>query len=64
MYYAEYNTGIYKDGGGPNGSSVYTPPTRNYFFDVLFLNPANLPPATPEFQDIDSLSSHQNFTPR
>jgi Tfp pilus assembly protein PilX len=64
MYYAEYNTGIYKDGGGPNGSSVYTPPTRNYFFDVLFLNPANLPPATPEFQAIDSLSSHQNFTPR
>jgi hypothetical protein len=64
MYYAEYNTGIYKDGGGPNGNSVYDPPaTRNYFFDVLFLNPANLPPATPEFQDIDSLSYHQNFTP-
>jgi len=60
MYYAEYNTGIYKD--GPSGT-VYSPPPRNYFFDVLFLNPANLPPATPEFQDIDSLSSHQNFTP-
>ena len=64
MYYAEYNTGIYKDGGGPNGSAVYSPPPRNYYFDVLFLNPANLPPATPEFQDIDSLSYHQNFTPQ
>jgi Tfp pilus assembly protein PilX len=64
MYYAEYATGIYKDGGGPNGNGVYDPPaSRNYFFDVLFLNPANLPPATPEFQDIDSLSYHQNFTP-
>lgn len=60
MYYAEYNTGIYKDGPG---GTVYSPPPRNYYFDILFLNPANLPPATPEFQDIDSLSSHQNFTP-
>ncbi len=64
MYYAEYNTGIYKDGGGGSGSGVYSPPNRNYYFDVLFLNPANLPPATPEFQDIDSLSYHQNFTPQ
>jgi Tfp pilus assembly protein PilX len=63
MYYAEYNTGIYKDGGGPNGSGVYSPPPRKYYFDVLFLNPNNLPPATPEFQDIDNLSYHQNFTP-
>jgi Tfp pilus assembly protein PilX len=61
MYYAEYNTGTYKDGPG---GTVYSPPARNYFFDVLFLNPANLPPATPEFQDIDSLSYHQNFTPQ
>jgi Tfp pilus assembly protein PilX len=59
MYYAEYNTGTYKDGPG---GSVYSPPTRNYYFDVLFLNPSNLPPATPEFQDVDNLSYHQNFT--
>src|SRR5580704_1193220 len=64
MYYAEYNTGIYKDGGGPNGSAVYSPPTRDYYFDVLFLSPSNLPPATPQFQDIDNLSYHQNFTPQ
>jgi hypothetical protein len=59
MYYSEYNTGVFKC-----CTTVYSPPTRNYYFDVLFLNPANLPPATPEFQDIVNLSYHQNFTPQ
>jgi Tfp pilus assembly protein PilX len=61
MYYSEYNTGTYKDGPG---GTVYSPPPRDYYFDVLFLSPSNLPPATPQFQDIDNLSSHQNFTPQ
>lgn len=61
MYYSEYNTGTYKDGPG---GDVYSPPPRKYYFDVLFLNPNDLPPATPEFQDIDNLSYHQNFTPQ
>jgi hypothetical protein len=61
MYYSEYNTGTYKDGPG---GDVYAPPPRDYYFDVLFLAPSNLPPATPQFQDIDNLSSHQNFTPQ
>jgi hypothetical protein len=61
MYYSEYNTGTYKDGPG---GDVYAPPPRNYYFDVLFLTPSNLPPATPEFQDVDTLSYHQNFTPQ
>jgi Tfp pilus assembly protein PilX len=61
MYYSEYNTGTYKDGPG---GDVYSPPPRNYYFDVLFLTPSNLPPATPQFQDIDDLSYHQNFTPQ
>ena len=61
MYYSEYDTGTYKDGPG---GDVYAPPPRNYYFDVLFLTPANLPPATPQFQDIDNLSYHQNFTPQ
>jgi len=61
MYYSEYATGTYKDGPG---GTVYSPPPRNYYFDVLFLNPANLPPATPEFQDVVNLSYHQNFTPQ
>jgi len=59
MYYSEYATGTFKC-----CTTVYNPPTRNYYFDVLFLNPSNLPPATPEFQDIDNLSYHQNFTPQ
>jgi hypothetical protein len=59
MYYSEYDTGTFKC-----CTTVYNPPTRNYYFDVLFLNPANLPPATPEFQDINSLSYHENFTPQ
>jgi Tfp pilus assembly protein PilX len=61
MYYSEYNTGTYKDGPG---GDVYSPPPRDYYFDVLFLTPSNLPPATPQFQDIDNLSYHQNFTPQ
>ena len=59
MYYSEYDTGTFKC-----CTTVYSPPTRNYYFDVLFLNPSNLPPATPEFQDINTLSYHENFTPQ
>jgi hypothetical protein len=59
MYYSEYATGVFKC-----CTTVYGPPTRSYAFDTLFLNPANLPPGTPMFQDIDNLSYHQNFTPQ
>jgi len=57
MYYSQYNTGVFKC-----CNSVYGAPTRNYFFDTQFLNPANLPPGTPTFQDVVSLSYHQSFT--
>jgi hypothetical protein len=59
MYYSQYATGNFKC-----CNSVYSAPTRNYFFDTQFLNPANLPPGTPMFQDVVSLSYHQNFTPQ
>lgn len=59
MYYSEYNTGLFKC-----CNVVYSPPVRNYSFDTLFLNPANLPPGTPMFQDVVNLSYHQNFTPQ
>jgi hypothetical protein len=59
MYYAEYDTGIFKC-----CTTVYSPPTRSYAFDTQFLNPANLPPGTPMFQDVVNLSYHQNFTPQ
>ncbi len=59
MYYSQYDTGIFKC-----CNAVYGAPTRNYFFDTQFLNPNNLPPGTPMFQDVVSLSSHQNFIPQ
>lgn len=59
MYYAEYNTGLFKC-----CTTVYSAPTRQFYFDTLFLNPANLPPGTPMFQDVVNLSYHQNFTPQ
>ena len=59
MYYSQYNTGVFKC-----CNVVYAPPNRNYFFDTQFLNPNNLPPGTPMFQDVVSLSYHQNFTPQ
>jgi hypothetical protein len=59
MYYSQYATGTFKC-----CNVVYSPPNRNYFFDTQFLNPNNLPPGTPMFQDTISLSSHQNFTPQ
>jgi Tfp pilus assembly protein PilX len=60
MYYSQYATGNFKC-----CTSVYNAPAkRNYFFDTQFLNPANLPPGTPMFQDVVSLGFHQNFTPQ
>ena len=56
MYYSQYDTGIFKC-----CNQVYGAPKRNYFFDTLFLNPANLPPGTPMFQDVVSLSYHESF---
>jgi Tfp pilus assembly protein PilX len=59
MYYSQYDTGVFKC-----CNSVYGAPNRNYFFDTQFLNPNNLPPGTPMFQDVVSLGFHQNFTPQ
>jgi hypothetical protein len=59
MYYSQYATGIFKC-----CTAVYGAPQRNYFFDTQFLNPNNLPPGTPMFQDVVSLGFHQSFTPQ
>jgi Tfp pilus assembly protein PilX len=59
LYSSQYATGIFKC-----CTTVYSPPTRAYQFDQLFLQPQNLPPATPMFQDVNNLSYHQNFTPQ
>jgi len=60
LYYATYNTGLFKC----CKYSVYTPPTRNYIFDSDFTNPAGLPPGTPMFRDVESLSYRELFTSR
>ncbi|MGA7686921.1 MAG: hypothetical protein WCA58_18055 [Terriglobales bacterium] len=60
LYYSTYNTGVFKC----CTYSVYYPPTRNYLFDADFTNPAGLPPGTPMFRDVESLSYRQMFTAR
>ena len=59
LYYATYNTGVFKC-----CNTVYSPPVRNYFFDSDFALPAGLPPGTPLFRDVDSLGYRQLFTAR
>lgn len=58
LYYSQYATGTFKC-----CTMVYAPPTRDYAFDSLFLDPANLPPGTPMFQDVVNLSYRQDYTP-
>ncbi len=58
LFYSQYETGVFKC-----CNTVYQPPTRKYAFDVLFLNPNNLPPGTPQFQDVNNVSYRQDFTP-
>jgi Tfp pilus assembly protein PilX len=59
LYYSTYNTGIYKC-----CTTVYSPPTRNYSFDLDFTSPGGLPPGTPMFRDVESLGYRQLFTTR
>jgi len=59
LFYSTYNTGFYKC-----CNSVYGVPVRNFIFDVDFENPYGLPPGTPMFRDVESLSYRQLFTPR
>ena len=58
LYNSQYATGTFKC-----CTTVYGAPNRQYQFDTLFLNPTNLPPGTPMFQDIVNLSYRQDFTP-
>ena len=59
LYYSTYNTGIFKC-----CTTVYSPPSRNYSFDMDFANPAGLPPGTPLFRDVNSLGYRQLFATR
>jgi Tfp pilus assembly protein PilX len=59
LYYSTYDTGIFKC-----CTTVYSPPTRNYSFDLDFATPGGLPPGTPMFRDVESLGYRQLFTAR
>ncbi len=59
LFYATYNTGIYKC-----CTDVYSPPSRNYVFDSDFTLPQGLPPGTPMFRDVETLTYRQLFATR
>ncbi|MGA2353033.1 MAG: hypothetical protein ABSG02_00960 [Terriglobales bacterium] len=59
LYYSTYATGVYKC-----CTTVYSPPTRNDVFDLDFETPAGLPPGTPMFRDVETLSYRQLYTTR
>ena len=44
-------------------TTVYGAPTRNYNFDIDFLNPALLPPNTPVFRDMNAVGFSQELRP-
>lgn len=60
LYYSTYNTGLFKC----CEYSVYQPPTRNYIFDSDFTLPQGLPPGTPMFRDVETLTYRQLFATR
>jgi len=60
MFYNTYNTGAFKC----CTYTVYQPPFRDYYFDPDFTTPQGLPPGTPLFRDVESLSYRQLFAAR
>jgi hypothetical protein len=58
FFYSRQAIGVYKC-----CATVYGAPTRNFFFDTNFLDPAQLPPLTPMFRDTNSLGFAQEVRP-
>ena len=44
-------------------TNVYSPPSRGYNFDTEFLTPNLLPPRTPMFRDVNTLTFRQILRP-
>jgi hypothetical protein len=59
FYYNRQAVGAFKCCGG----IVYDTPTRDYQFDLDFLDPAKLPPLTPMFRDLNALGFSQELRP-
>jgi hypothetical protein len=58
LYTSRQATGIFKC-----CATVYGAPNRAYSFDTNFLTPAKLPPGTPMFRDINTLTFRQLLRP-
>jgi hypothetical protein len=59
FYYNRQAVGVYKNWG-----AVYSPPSRNYFFDQNFtLGPQFLPPRTPSLRSINTIGFSQELLP-
>ena len=56
LYYSQYATGVFKCCG-----TVYSPPTRQYVFDVDFLDLSKMPPGTPKFRDVVNVGFQQVY---
>ncbi|HSS20258.1 MAG TPA: hypothetical protein VLL54_09295 [Pyrinomonadaceae bacterium] len=54
LYYSTQAVGPYNA-----DSTIYSPPIRNWAFDISFLDPNRLPPATPQFQYVQPTAFHQ-----
>ncbi|HXM99027.1 MAG TPA: hypothetical protein VN982_11180 [Candidatus Dormibacteraeota bacterium] len=56
LYFSQYATGVFKCCG-----TVYSPPTRQYVFDVDFLDLSKMPPGTPKFRDVVNVGFQQVY---
>ena len=56
MYYSQYATGVFKC-----CTTVYSPPSRNYAFDLDFDDLSKMPPGTPTVTDVVNLGFQQLF---
>jgi hypothetical protein len=56
LFYSQYATGVFKCCG-----TVYNAPTRQYAFDLDFLDLSKLPPGTPKFRDVDNVGFQQVY---
>ena len=56
MYYSQYATGVFKC-----CQTVYGAPTRNYSFDLDFMDLSKMPPGTPTVTDVENLGFQQVY---
>jgi Tfp pilus assembly protein PilX len=58
FFFSRQATGVFKSAG-----NIYGVPTRDFAFDIDFLDPAKLPPLTPVFRDLNTIGFFQELRP-